>query len=292
MSVIVGVECSDCVILAQSGPTPSVPRGGAGIAGPPIGELRAIAGRAVIGYFGPEDLSREVTAALERYFADRDPRELSPEAHSSGIQAVLSQPVRLAAALTRALKGLPGGAIPESSLISGETLIALPGEGRHALYVVDGECAVTQIRQGSSYAAVGPAKLAAESFLRFLQRLLWREGRPTRAAGQFAAYWATRHVVDLEGGSSRSIQLVRLSRGTAQAADIVWYGERIMAAFRRAVDAGVDEFRSELKRRVLIDFEGVGDGSTAMLQPPVRKRVPEVRVTLRPPQTEEGRPRW
>ena len=292
LSVIVGVDCSDCVILARSGATRRVPRGEAGIAGPLIEGLRAVAGRAVIGYSGPEELSREVTAALERYFADRDPRELSPEAHSSGIQAVLSQPVRLAAAMTRALKGLPGGAIPENSLISGETLIALPGEGGHALYMVDGECAVTQIKQGSCYAAIGPAKLAAESFLRFLQRVLWREGRPTRAAGQFAAYWATRHVIDLEGGSSRSIQLVRLSGGAAQAADIVWYGERIMAALRRAVDAGVDEFRSELKRRVLIDFEGLGENSTAMLQPPVRKRVPEVRVTIHPPRTEEGRPRW
>ncbi len=294
MSIIVGIDCNDCVILAASGPAPRPSTGESGTAGQPIGVLRGVAGKgeAVIGFSGPEELGREVTAALERYLTERDPRELASDAHSSGIQAVLSQPVRLAAAMTRALKGLPGGGVPEGGLTVGETMIALPAKGRHALYVVDEDCTVTQVDHGSSCAAIGPAKWAAESFLRLLQRLLWREGKPNRAAGQLAAYWTARHVADVEGGSSSSVQLVRLSAGPGKATEIVWYGERVITSLRRAVDAGMDEIRSELKRRVVIDFEGLGDNSSSTFERPIRKRVPEVRVTLRPPPSEERKPRW
>jgi hypothetical protein len=291
VSIIVGIDCSDCVILAASGPAPKPPGSGAGTIEPPT-ELRAIAGRAIIGFSGAEELAREVAAALERYMAERDPHELTPEAHRSEIQAVLSQPLRLATAMTRALKGLAGGGVPEEAQIAGEMIVALPGKGRHGLYVVDEETTVAQVKDGGSFAVIGPAKLAAESFLRFLQRLLWREGKPTRAAGQCAAYWTVRHVTDVEGGSTRSVRLVRLSPGTGKAADIVWYGERVIASLRRAVDAGMDEIRSELKRRVLIDFEDLEVKATSSVERPVPKRVPEVRVTLRPPQNEERKPKW
>jgi hypothetical protein len=253
--------------------------------------LRAVAEQAVLGFTGPEEIGREATAALERYLTGRDPRELTREAHGAGIQAVLGQPVRLAAAMKRALERPSEAVGREEGLIGAEMLIALPCEGRHALYIIDEESSVSPVA-GWSYAAIGDRKDAAESFLRFLQRLLWREGKPTRAAGQFAAYWTARHVADFEGGSSRSVQVVRLSRGTGKTAEIVWYGERVMASLRRAVDAGIDEIRSELRRRVVVGFENLEEEPASAPGPPSRRRVPEVRVTLHPPKDEERKPKW
>jgi hypothetical protein len=292
VSIIVGIDCNDCVILAATGPAPRSSAGRSETAGSLIGGLRAVAGKAVVGFSGPEELGREMTATLERYLAERDPREVAPEAHQGAVGAALRQPVGLAAAMSRALEGLPGGGVSEAGLAVGEMLIALPGKGRHALFVVNGECVVTLVRRGSSCAAIGQGKHVAEAFLRFLQRLLWREGKPTRAAGQFAAYWTARHVTDIEGGSGRLIQVVRFSPGAGEAADIVRYGDRVIASLRRAVDAGIDEIRSEIKRRVLIDFEDLQDEPPSAVTPPLRKRVPEVRVTLGTPKSEERKPKW
>ncbi len=292
MSIIVGVDCSDCVILAVSGPGPRSAKGQPEAAEPLIGELRAVAGQAVVGYSGPEELGREVAAAMERYVGARDPRELAPEEHCAGIHAAVSQPVRLATDMNRALEGLPGGGGSKAGLTSAEMLIALPCKNRYALYAVSGECAVGLVDRGFPCAAIGQGKAAAESFLRFLQRLLWREGGPSRAAAQLAAYWTARHVSDIEGGSSRTIQVVRVGSGAGQVAEIAPYGERVIASLRRAVDEANDQIRSEIKRRVLIDFEALQDEPATTLKPPVRRRVPEVRVTLHPRKDDERKPKW
>jgi len=88
------------------------------------------------------------------------------------------------------------------------------------------------------------------------------------------------------------IQVVRMSPGVGKVAEIVPYGERVIASLRRAVEAGSDQIRSEIKRRVLIDFEGLQDRPATTLQPPVRRRVPEVRVTLQPRKDDERKPKW
>jgi hypothetical protein len=291
VSIIVGVQCSDCVILAASGPVPTSLTTAAAISGGLEG-LRAIGGQGVMGVSGTEELEREVTAALERYLADHGPGEVSEVAHTSGLQAALCQPMRLTAEMTRALEGLQGLGSRSGDFPIGEVLVALPSQGRPSLYRVDGECSVTRVHRGSSCAAIGPSKMAAESFLAFLQRLLWREGTPTRAAGQLAAYWTARHITDLEGGSVRSVQVVRLSEGEGKAADIVWYGERVIASLRRAVDAATDEVRAGVKRRVLVDFEIPDEQAAPAREESLRRRVPEVRVTLRPPEDKEKKLRW
>jgi len=290
VSIIVGVHCRDCVVLAASGPAPISPTEGTAAAGVG-GRVRAVAGRAVVGISGPDELGREVTDALERYLRDRAPDEMSGDTHGDALQAALGQRIRLTADMARALEGLPGaGATAGNSM--GEVLIAMPGRGQPSLHVVDSLCRVKQIDRGRAWAAIGPAKLAAESFLVFLQRLLWREGRPNRAAGQLAAYWAVRHVTEMEGGSSRSVQMVRLSQGEGESANVVWHGERVIASLRRAMDAGVDEIRAGLKRRVLIDFEIPVESAVPTREQPTRPRVPEVRVTLRGPEDQDRRPRW
>lgn len=288
MSIIVGVHCSDSVVLAASGPAPTSPTEAAA-ADAGLARLRAVAERTIVGVSGPEELGREVTAVLERYLRDRDPDEMSGEAHSGALQAALGQRIRLAADMTRALEGLPGAGARASDSI-GEVLIAMPSTSRPSLHIVDGEGCIRQIDRGRSWAAIGSAKRAAESFLVFLQRLLWREERPNRAAGQLAAYWAARHIAEMEGGSSRSIQVVRLSQGKTGSTNVVWYGEGVVASLRRAVDAGVDEIRAGLVRRVLIDFEIPLE--TALPREPTRPRVPEVRVTLRTQEDKDRRPRW
>lgn len=290
MSIIIGVRCNDCVILAASGPGPTAPQEAAASNGG-LSRLRAIAGRAVVGVSGPEELGREMTAALERYLRARDPSGLSGEAHNDGMRTALGQRIRLTADMRRALERLPGAgaAVGESA---GEALIAIPSKDSPSLHVVDREGRITEVVRGRSWAVVGPAKLAAESFLGFLQRLLWREGRPNRAAGQLAAYWAARHVTEMEGGSSRSVQLVRVSREGRESSSLVWYGERVITSLRRAVDAGVDEIRAGLRRHVLVDFDVPVEPAAAKLEQPVRPRVPEVRVMLRAPEDKEKRARW
>jgi hypothetical protein len=291
VSIIVGVHCSDCVILACSGPAPASTPGGA-VDGVIETRLRAVAGQAIVGSSGPEELDREVTAALERYLAEHGPHRMSGEAHRRGMQTVLGQPIRLTAEMTRALQRLPGTAATAGELVAGAVLIALPSKERSSLHLIDAEGRVSQIEGGRCFATIGSARVAAESFLIFLQRLLWREKKPNRAAGQLAAYWTARHITEIEGASSRSIQVVRLSSAEGGLADVIWYRDSVIAALRRAVDAGLDEIRAGIKRRVMIDFEvPTGEALPAPGQPPLR-RVPEVKVTLHPPQEKDKRPRW
>lgn len=291
MSIILGVHCSDCVILACTGLAPAARSGGTVGGALPI-KLRAVAGRAIAGVSGSEELDREVTAALERYLWEHEPHEMSGEGHVRGMQGYLSEPIRLTAEMTRALKRLPGAGETAGEPVAGGVLVALPSKERSSLYLVDAQGSVAQIDRGRCFAAIGSARVAAESFLMFLQRLLWREEKPNRAAGQLAAYWTARHVTQIEGASSNSIQVVRLSSTGGGLADIIWYEDRVIAALRRAVDSGLDEIRAGLKRRVIIDFEvPVGEAPPAPGQPP-RRRVPEVRVTLRQPQEKDKRLRW
>ena len=291
MSIIVGVHCSDCVIFACSGPAPASTPGRA-VDGVMPTRLRAVAGQAIVGVSGPEELDREVTAALERYLAEHGRHRMSAEAHRHEMQTLLGQPIRLTAEMTRALQRFPGTAATAGEAVAGAVLVALPSKELSSLHLIDAEGSVSQIDRARCFAAIGSARVAAESFLVFLQRLLWREEKPNRAAGQLAAYWTARHITEIEGASSRSIRVVRLSSADGGLPDITWYGDPVIAALRRAVDSGLDEIRVGLKRRVMIDFEvPEGEAPSAPGQPP-RRRVPEVRVTLRPPQDKDKRLRW
>jgi hypothetical protein len=252
-----------------------------------------VGGQVVLGVSGPEGLTREISAALESYVAERDPGRVTPEAHSTGIRDALAEPVGLAVAMTQALRRVPGVAVGPGEFVLGGSMIALPTKGTPCLYVVDEELAVTEITEEVACAAIGPARAAAESFLAFVRRLLWLDGQPTRAEGQLAAYWTVRHVVETTlGRPGRSVQVVSLSRGSDGATEIVRSEGRAMEGLDGAVGASLDELGRSLRENVLTDLDGPAGPEVTRRERPVQRRVPEVRVTLRERQDEERKWKW
>jgi hypothetical protein len=292
VSLIVGVRCKDSVVLAASGLGAVLSKGDP-TAEAPAGLLRVVGRQVVLGVSGPEGLTREISAALAAYVAERDPGRVEPEAHSTGIRDALAEPVGLAVAMTKALRRVPGVAVGPGEFVLGGSMIALPAKGTPCLYVVDEELAVTEITEEVACAAIGPARAAAESFLAFVRRLLWRDGQPTRAEAQLAAYWTVRHVVETTlGRPGRSVQVLSLSRRSDGSAEIVRSEGRTIEGLDGAVGASLDELGTSLREHVLRALDSPTGPEVPRRETLVHRRVPEVRVTIREPQSEERKWKW
>lgn len=76
-----------------------------------------------------------------------------------------------------------------------ETLMVFPIGGHYHLFHFDRVSACTEATGEFPFLAAGPSRALAESFLSFLQRVVWRERQPTLDEALAGVMWTFRHAV-------------------------------------------------------------------------------------------------
>ncbi len=292
MSLIVGIRCADSVVLAASGPASVRPSQGLPPARQLTKRLRVVAGQAVLGVSGHDGLAQEMGLSLGRYLAEPNRRDSGEEILRAEIREALAAPVQRTVAIHRTLEGLPGFGSLSSEYAVTHSLVALPLRGALRLYVLEPECSLTEITEELCCVAVGPAGTAAAPFLAFLRKLLFDSDAPTLTQGELAAYWTVRQAIDSNpGGLSYPIQVVAISRAQEGSIEISERGEQEIAALGEAVEAREERMREGFRNNSPAGGDGAGKLAADSTERPMRKRVPEVRLTLQPPGRREPQ-RW
>ncbi len=289
MSLIVGIRCADGVVIAASGPAswPSVD--GLPAARQQARRLRVVAGQAVLGVAAHDGLAQEMALSLERCLVGPDRGDTAEDVLRTKIRDALAAPIQRTVAIHQTLKGLPGFATASHDYLVSQSILAIPLHRTLRLYALDPECSLTEITEELCCAAVGSARSAAEPFLAFMRRVLIGSDVPKLSTGELAAYWAVyQAVANHVAGVTLPIQVVSVTRSPEGSIEIVERGEEEIDALRQAME--------KAEERIGESFRGGatgGDGRVASSpsEKPVRKRVPEVRLTLQPPE-KKGRERW
>lgn len=293
MSLIVGIRCAEGVVLAASGPATLPSQDGLPAARQLARKLRVVAGQAVLGVAGHDGLAQEMALSLERCLSEPDQRGSAEDVLRSRIRESLAAPVQRTVAIHRTLQGLPGFDMTSNGYVVAQSLLAIPFEGSLRLFEFDPECSVTEITPELSCACVGSGKSVAEPFLAFLRKVLWSDGRPDLEHAELAAYWTVLHSIENNpSGLSHPIQMVVLVRSGGGSIEIVERGEEYMAGMRRAIGAGEDAIRKSFSVPGPKATGTPGQPGPASAETPVRKRVPEVRLTLERPERRRGPGGW
>lgn len=288
MSLIVGIRCVDGVVIAASGPASWPSADGLPAARQQAKRLRVVAGQAVLGVAAHDGLAQEMALSLERCLVGPDRGDTAEDVIRAKIRDALAAPIQRTVAIHQTLHGLPGFATTSNDYLVSHSILAIPLHRTLRLYALDPECSLTEITEELCCAAVGQARSAAEPFLLFLRRVLIGHEAPKLSTGELAAYWTVHQAVGNNvAGVTHPIQVISVARSPEGSIEIVERGEDEIAALRQAME--------KAEERIEQSFRGAtgGDGkpTSNASEKPVRKRVPEVRLTLQPPER-KGRERW
>lgn len=285
MSLILGIRCSDGVVLAAAGRSGGEPGlNGSMAARQRARPLRIISGQAVLGVSGNAGLAQELSLALEEALASPDRGESTELTFRARLRDALAAPMQRAAAIHRTLAGLPGLGDSAGPYAHSHTLVGLPFRRALRLYAQGSDCVLTEVTEEVPWAAVGPASAAVEAFLYMLRRILWTGDVPSTRRAELAACWALLFAGGDDVTSLERIQLVVMSRSSDGSIQI---SERDRESL-----AGIGQYIEEAERSFGDALRGgtseTGASAPARDERPVRKRVPEVRLTLERPDARRG----
>jgi len=303
VSLIVGIRCTDSVVLAASGPETMPSEDGLAPARQWAKKVRVIGGSAVLGVSGHDGLAQEMALSLERSLDDIVPSDTAEDLLRSTIRDALAAPIQRTVAIHRTLQGLPGYGITSNEYVLSQSMVAIPVGESVRLYVQDPECSLTEITDELSYAAIGSGRAVADPFLSFLREVTWADRPPNQARGELAAYWTVRHAIDNNPTHlTYPIQLIVMARRSDGSIDVIERGDREMAAIAQVMESNLDSIRKNFLAEPRGGVSGVSGGSggssgatkrpTAPSDKPTRKRVPEVRLKLEPPDPSRGPSKW
>ena len=293
MSLIVGIRCTDSIVLAASGPETLPSEDGLAPARQRARKLRVVGGMAVLGVSGHDGLAQEMALSLERSLTESDHQDVAEDVLRSSIRDALAAPVQRTVAIHKTLQGLPGFGITSNDYVLSQSMVAIPFQDSTRLYALDPECSLTEITDEHTYAAIGNTTVAGP-LLAFLREVMWQNGVPNQANGELAAYWTVRHAVEnTPAGLAHPIQLVVMVRRQDGSIEIIERGDRELAAIGQVMETSLEAMRRSFATQP--HASGSGGGPKPPPVPtakPTRKRVPEVRLRLEPPDQGTGRDRW
>lgn len=293
MSLIVGIRCTDSVVLAASGPGTMPSEDGLAPARQWARKLRVVGGKAMLAVSAHDGLAQEMGLSLERALAELDQVECAEDVLRAGIRDALAAPVQRTVAIHRTLQGLPGFGVSSNEYVLSQSMVAIPFQGSLRLYLLDPECSLTEITSELSYAAIGNVKAIADPFLAFLREVLWQDGLPGQAHGELAAYWTVRHAIENNPvGLTHPIQLIVMARRQDESIEIIERGDRELAAIGQMVDSSLRTVRKSLTPPPRGSASGSGKPPSGDVGKVARKRVPEVRLKLESPEQGRGPSRW
>ena len=285
MSLIVGIRCTDSLVLAASGSGTMPSEDGLPPARQWSKKLRVVAGQAVLGVTGHEGLAQEMALSLERSLAELDEHETADDALRVRVRDAMAAPVQRTVAIHRTLQGLPGFGITSNEYVISQSLLAIPFGDALRLFLLDPECSVTEVTDELTCATIGSAKDVADPFLAFLRKVLWEDRLPDVALGELSAYWTMLHVAETSPGAlTFPVQLVVMRRAADGSIDVYERSESELSRIQQAIERGEEMIRKSLRMQPTEaeSEEGPPPAAQQVTEKPVRKRVPEVRLRLEP----------
>jgi hypothetical protein len=208
LTLIVGINCNDGVVLGADGATTFSTLGRATIRQEAKTKLRLINECVVLGVSGPVGLGQRLAGELQalNITATSYKKEYVAMSTLRGVFWRQMEPEYKIADVTKTVLG-PAA---QQSVLS-ESLLALPVDGAPTLLHCDHQASFSVVK---SFNTAGSGQGNADPFLAFIRRIFWPDRLPTLAKGIFAALWTLRHAIATSpGGVSGPVQLVILPQG-------------------------------------------------------------------------------
>jgi len=208
MTLIIGIKCSDGVVVAADGAA-TLGYLGQKTALQPFKKLCILHNKIIIGVSGPVGLGQRIAGEIDSMWKNNELSGKQPYEGMTMISEKIRKHIRpeleMAATASRTI-----GNIGLQDALSA-TLVALPLAGQPTLLSFDQQGAPEEMRNELPFASIGVVQTIADPFLGFIRRIFWRDKPPTVSDGIFAAVWTLEHAILLNpGGVAKPIQVTAL----------------------------------------------------------------------------------
>ncbi|HKS21543.1 MAG TPA: hypothetical protein VJZ76_02005 [Thermoanaerobaculia bacterium] len=207
MTLLIGIKCTDGIVVAADGATTFGSSLGNRTIRQPSRKLSIVNNRMVVAVTGPVGLQQRFVGELGALDLGSGAK---PHHVMEKLAGAIRKPLRDEYAMADAARPSLGPQAVQGVLTA--TLVALVIEGKPSLIQFDHqgspECATEHLR----FISLGSGQPLADPFLAFLRRIFWKDKPPNVQAGILAATWALEHAIQTNpGGVDHPIQVMTLT---------------------------------------------------------------------------------
>lgn len=242
MTLLVGILCSDGVVIASDSDATFGTGQASTIGQMPVQKVYKLADTAIFAATGAVGISQIIADRLSQGMRGNEFRAAaSPEQlmHLLGTQInKIVTPYLESGAHVQRIVGNANGSLCKS-------MIAIECKGIPCLFHFDFNGAPERATKDLPFVALGSGQQIADPFLAFLKRLIWSDVQPTTAEGKLVGVWTTDHVCATNaGGVGGAVQAMVLTKGariveldetiTQEHRQLIAGAERSIVAFLRS----------------------------------------------------------
>jgi 20S proteasome alpha/beta subunit len=210
MTLIVGIRCSDGVVVGADGAATLGALGQTTVR-QPVRKLASIDKKVIVGVSGHIGLGQRITGEVEKLWNSKllsgkksfdamviirqaiGPHILTEIHHASEVCKLIGQPIAAQAAISF-------------------TVVGVPIEGQPRLYQFGCAGEPEEATENIPFISVGSAQSRADPFLSFVRHIFWKDSLPTVSQGIFATVWSLVHAIRVDpGGVAEPMQVMTLT---------------------------------------------------------------------------------
>lgn len=210
MTLILGIKCSDGIVLGADGAATFGSLGQSTIR-QPVRKLTVLAGCVVAGVSGPIGMSQRICGEIENLWIAQAFKGKKPFQAMTTISETIRPHIVSELQIAATARQVLGPVAVNSALTA--TVVALPISKSLSLFQFDQQGSPEEATNDLPFVAVGSGQPIADPFLAFLRRVFWPNRAPKLSEGEFAAVWCLEHAIQTHpGGVADPKQIVILEK--------------------------------------------------------------------------------
>ncbi len=188
MTLIIGIQCEDGIVLGADGAATLATSLGAGTVRQSVKKLTKIGQCIAIGTSGPVGLGQRFSASLEKLWTGKMLNAASTNDVTTTLQKEFWQFAELEFKTAQVTAPLLGQAAITSAMSS--TIVIMPIAKQPRLIQFNHQCSPELASHDLPFVAIGSGQPLGDMFLAFLRRIFWKDHRPKVTEGVLATVWA------------------------------------------------------------------------------------------------------
>jgi len=191
MTLIIGIKCSDGLVLGADSAATMATATGLETIVQPMPKLEVVKDKVIVGVSGPVGLGQLYTDRVDKVCDDIGNRYVPEVCRKLRKEFIQDAQIafQMAALAVNVL-----GPQARASVIS-SMLVALAAKNNELqLIEFDSQCNPEIISLDIAFSSIGIGKSIADPFLAFVKHLFWKDHLPSMSDGNFAVVWTLKHA--------------------------------------------------------------------------------------------------
>ncbi|MBI4506703.1 MAG: hypothetical protein HY691_14305 [Chloroflexi bacterium] len=199
MTLIVGVKCTDGIVLAADSAATLGAIGDSTIVQNSASKLKVVDSCLIVGTSGSIGLGQRIAFEVERLWNQKAFSGTPPTTAMVILGGAFKPHLSMEAVATREFIPLIGAGAAARSALS-HTLVAMTVSKRPCLFQFDHQGAPEEASEDLPFVSIGNGQRIADPFLAFIRRIFWPTDLPSVTEGVFAAVWTLDHCIETHPG--------------------------------------------------------------------------------------------